>query len=61
MNGKKTAKTIKKKFGDDFYSVISKRRKTFSGGDGFRDKDKAREAQKRSVESRKRNKEAQDE
>ena len=64
VNGKKTAKTIKKKFGDNFYSDISKRRKTFSGGKGFIDKSMAKEAQRRSVESRMRNKalrEAEDE
>ena len=64
MNGKKTAKTIKKKFGDSFYSDISKKRKTFSGGKTFADKTKAREAQRRSVISRRWNKqlrEAQDE
>ncbi len=64
MNGKKTAKTLKAKFGDSFYSDISKRRKTFSGGTGFRDVEKAKAAQRASVEARKRNKalrEAEDE
>ena len=60
MNGKKTARTIKAKFGSSFYSDISRRRKTFSGGKGFIDKSKAKEAQKRSVQSRMINKAARE-
>lgn len=56
VNGKKTAESIKKKYGDDYYSVISKRRKTFSGGAGFRDVERAKKAQETSVKARMRNK-----
>lgn len=60
VNGRKTAKSIKKKYGENFYSDISKKRKTFSGGKGFVDVSKAKEAQRRSVIARKRNRAIQE-
>lgn len=53
--GRKTAETNKRKYGEDFYSAISKRRKTFSGGKTFKDSAKAREAQAKGAASRRRN------
>ena len=56
MNGKKGSETIKLKHGEDFYSRISMKRKVYSGGKSFADVAVAREAQKRSVAARLRNK-----
>lgn len=55
---KDRVKTIRDKYGEGFYSDISKKRKTFSGGKTFQDKDKARAAQAKGVISRRRNLEA---
>lgn len=56
MNGKKTRDKILKT-NPNFYSEISKKRKTFSGGKTFVDPEVAREAQRKSAAARKRNNE----
>lgn len=55
MNGKKSSETTKLRHGKNFFSEISKKRKVFSGGKTFNDKEAARAAQRKAVESRKRN------
>lgn len=57
MNGKKTRDTNLKKYGKDYYSRISRKRKTFSGGQTFRDPEVARAAQLKAAATRKRNNE----
>lgn len=54
--GEKLSKTDK-----DFYKKINAMRKVKSGGKYFADVEKARDAQRKSIESRRRNKLAQDE
>lgn len=54
MNGNKTRDTNLKN-NPNYYSEMSKKRKTYSGGKTFVDVEVARAAQRKAVESRKRN------
>lgn len=55
----KSTETLLKK-DPDFFSRISQMRKVKSGGKTFQDPEKAREAQVKAVESRKKRREAED-